>query len=169
MCPSGRRSSIANRVLGETLTEGSNPSISTRYTIQIPYAPLAQLDRASGYGPEGQEFESLRVYLEASVERLGLFWFLYPVKWSATLLDMKLIIDVTRNIASLTSNHLSRNTTMTSNHIILEPSIYHFMGVHRPTTPTTMVSVRPPLQVDRSITIERRCNQRILARCTRVL
>ena len=24
-------------------------------------APLAQLDRASGYGPEGQEFESLRV------------------------------------------------------------------------------------------------------------
>ena len=23
------------------------------------YAPLAQLDRASGYGPEGQEFESL--------------------------------------------------------------------------------------------------------------
>ena len=24
------------------------------------YAPLAQLDRASGYGPEGQEFESLR-------------------------------------------------------------------------------------------------------------
>ena len=28
----------------------------------IHYAPLAQLDRASGYGPEGQEFESLRVY-----------------------------------------------------------------------------------------------------------
>ena len=26
------------------------------------FAPLAQLDRASGYGPEGQEFESLRVY-----------------------------------------------------------------------------------------------------------
>ena len=75
MCPSGRRSPIANRVLGETLTEGSNPSISTRYTIQILYAPLAQLDRASGYGPEGQEFESLRVYLEASVERLRLFLF----------------------------------------------------------------------------------------------
>ena len=36
--------------------------------VQIPpspfsYAPLAQLDRASGYGPEGQEFESLTVYL----------------------------------------------------------------------------------------------------------
>ena len=72
MCPSGRRSSIANRVL-ETLTEGSNPSISTRYTIQFPYAPLAQLDRASGYGPEGQEFESLRVYLEAPVQKWRTF------------------------------------------------------------------------------------------------
>ena len=78
MCPSGRRSSIANRVLGETLTEGSNPSISTRYTIQIPYAPLAQLDRASGYGPEGQEFESLRVYFPspAKFNLAGLFIFL---------------------------------------------------------------------------------------------
>ena len=27
--------------------------------IQNRYAPLAQLDRASGYGPEGQGFESL--------------------------------------------------------------------------------------------------------------
>ena len=26
------------------------------------YAPVAQLDRASGFGPEGQGFESLRVY-----------------------------------------------------------------------------------------------------------
>ena len=26
------------------------------------YAPLAQLDRASGYGPEGRGFESLRAY-----------------------------------------------------------------------------------------------------------
>ena len=26
------------------------------------HAPLAQLDRASGYGPEGREFESLRAY-----------------------------------------------------------------------------------------------------------
>ena len=127
MCPSGRRSSIANRVLGETLTEGSNPSISTRYTIQIPYAPLAQLDRASGYGPEGQEFESLRVYLEASVERLGLFWFLYPVKWSTTLLDMKLVIVVLRNITSLTSNRLCEeyNDEFYTHH--LEPSISCFI------------------------------------------
>lgn len=63
MCPSGRRSSIANRVLGEISTEGSNPSISTRFSLIYPCAPLAQLDRASGYGPEGQEFESLRVYI----------------------------------------------------------------------------------------------------------
>ena len=27
------------------------------------YAPLAQLDRASGYGPEGREFESCHVHL----------------------------------------------------------------------------------------------------------
>ena len=38
----------------KSFTEGSNPSVSA-------FAPLAQLDRASGYGPEGQEFESLRV------------------------------------------------------------------------------------------------------------
>ena len=38
----------------KSFTEGSNPSVSAS-------APLAQLDRASGYGPEGQEFESLRV------------------------------------------------------------------------------------------------------------
>ena len=43
--------------------------------VQIPpspfsYAPLAQLDRASGYGPEGQEFESLRVY---SLKKMPLF------------------------------------------------------------------------------------------------
>ena len=27
--------------------------------LSVRHAPLAQLDRASGYGPEGQEFESL--------------------------------------------------------------------------------------------------------------
>ena len=53
----------------KSFTEGSNPSVSA-------FAPLAQLDRASGYGPEGQEFESLRVYLEAPSEMAGLFWFL---------------------------------------------------------------------------------------------
>jgi hypothetical protein len=33
----------------------------TRRCVSISsYAPLAQLDRASGYEPEGREFESLR-------------------------------------------------------------------------------------------------------------
>ena len=30
--------------------------------LSVRHAPLAQLDRASGYGPEGREFESLRAY-----------------------------------------------------------------------------------------------------------
>ena len=30
------------------------------------YAPLAQLDRASGYGPEGRGFESLTAYHQAT-------------------------------------------------------------------------------------------------------
>ena len=29
------------------------------YRLNKAYAPLAQLDRAFGYGPKGQEFESL--------------------------------------------------------------------------------------------------------------
>ena len=33
-------------------------------------APLAQLDKASGYGPEGQEFESLTACQNPEVERL---------------------------------------------------------------------------------------------------
>ena len=56
----------------KSFTEGSNPSVSAS-------APLAQLDRASGYGPEGQEFESLRVYSslqKVSSERKRLFPFL---------------------------------------------------------------------------------------------
>ena len=30
--------------------------------LSVRYAPLAQLDRASGYGPEGRGFESLTAY-----------------------------------------------------------------------------------------------------------
>ena len=42
-----------------------NAVINLRYFL--PEAPLAQLDRASGYEPEGREFESLRAhhYLKA--------------------------------------------------------------------------------------------------------
>ena len=46
-------------------TEGSNPSVT------VPLAPLAQLDRASGYGPEGREFESLRVRHLSPTDRVG--------------------------------------------------------------------------------------------------
>ena len=41
-------------------------------------APLAQLDRASGYGPEGQEFESLTA-CQTHIERCGFCFFLSPL------------------------------------------------------------------------------------------
>ena len=34
--------------------------------LSVRHAPLAQLDRASGYGPEGRGFESLRAYQKSS-------------------------------------------------------------------------------------------------------
>ncbi len=42
---------------------------------EAAYAPLAQLDRASGYGPEGQGFESLTACQKSPeiVEISGLF------------------------------------------------------------------------------------------------
>jgi hypothetical protein len=39
-------------------------------------APLAQLDRASGYEPEGREFESLRARHFESLPLIGLRYFL---------------------------------------------------------------------------------------------
>ena len=39
----------------KSFIEGSNPSLS-----ESTHAPVAQLDRVSGYEPEGREFESLR-------------------------------------------------------------------------------------------------------------
>ena len=36
---------------------------------EIGHAPLAQLDRASGYGPEGRGFESLRAYQQKGLKR----------------------------------------------------------------------------------------------------
>ena len=35
------------------------------------YAPLAQLDRASGYGPEGRGFESLTAYHREPIDFNG--------------------------------------------------------------------------------------------------
>ena len=38
------------------------------------YAPLAQLDRASGYGPEGRGFESLTAYQTKIIRTLSSRW-----------------------------------------------------------------------------------------------
>ena len=38
------------------------------------HAPLAQLDRASGYGPEGQEFESLAACQSEIIRTLSSLW-----------------------------------------------------------------------------------------------
>ena len=53
----------------------------------VANAPLAQLDRASGYGPEGQEFESLTACQKPEVERLRAF--VFSVKISAKKLCKK--------------------------------------------------------------------------------
>ena len=57
---------IFNRVLGRRLTAG-HQVLALAVGVRVPapqqkYAPVAQLDRASGYGPEGWGFESFRVY-----------------------------------------------------------------------------------------------------------
>ena len=48
---------------------------SRRATARIgPQAPVAQLDRASVYGTEGREFESLRARQETRCKRRGSLW-----------------------------------------------------------------------------------------------
>ena len=57
------------------------PAMRLSYIIQnvpthLTIAPLAQLDRASGYEPEGREFESLRahhIHLSYAVTRQSRF------------------------------------------------------------------------------------------------
>ena len=54
--------------------------------LSVRHAPLAQLDRASDYGSEGQEFESLRAYQKNQTERFGSFVFPEDAadhRWSA--------------------------------------------------------------------------------------
>ena len=61
----------------------ASPSIYTSYLLgalaspTTPNVPIAQLDRASDYGSEGQEFESLRVHhIVPTLSRGGNFyWF----------------------------------------------------------------------------------------------
>src|SRR5687768_5361478 len=53
---------------GEAISiAGSNPALSARggYTARPQFAPVAQLDRASVYGTEGQRFESSRARYES--------------------------------------------------------------------------------------------------------
>ena len=70
-CPSGRRERTANALRGVNPFRGSNPRASASvFLVQyrqalgslIDNAPVAQWIRASGYGPEGRGFESLRAY-----------------------------------------------------------------------------------------------------------
>jgi hypothetical protein len=74
-CPSGRRERTANALRGESPFQGSNPCASAvivpagprapspgRQVRLTGQAPVAQRIRASGYGPEGRGFESLRAY-----------------------------------------------------------------------------------------------------------
>ena len=61
----------------KSLIEGSNPSLSemkmNNGKIFKRIAPVAQLDRVSGYELEGREFESLRAH---QIKRgFGLFFF----------------------------------------------------------------------------------------------
>ena len=53
--PSGRRHSPAKGAYGQNLYRGFE-SLALRQA----FAAVAQLDRVSGYEPEGQEFESLQ-------------------------------------------------------------------------------------------------------------
>ena len=41
--------------------------------MAIEYVGVAQLDRASGYGPEGREFESCHVHLFNLADMQGFF------------------------------------------------------------------------------------------------
>ena len=52
--------------------------------LSVRHAPLAQLDRASDYGSEGQEFESLRAYQKSQTERFdsfALYWQITGMIW----------------------------------------------------------------------------------------
>ncbi len=60
--PSGRRRSPAKGVWALSPIEGSNPSFSAIFLLDIFDARVAQLDRVPGYEPGGQRFESSHAY-----------------------------------------------------------------------------------------------------------
>jgi hypothetical protein len=52
-----------NRILLPAVHSFANFAVIYQLLVSFYYdAPLAQLDRASGYEPEGREFESLRAH-----------------------------------------------------------------------------------------------------------
>ena len=55
------------------------------------YAPLAQLDRASGYGPEGRGFESLTAYHPGTVVLQRFRGFLMPVCGARVTAPFKIV------------------------------------------------------------------------------
>ena len=56
---------------GRIFSRGNFRYNRSRRRHSPPIAPLAQLDRASGYEPEGREFESLRAH-HSKTRKLGL-------------------------------------------------------------------------------------------------
>ncbi len=66
------------REYGRNLIEGSNPSLSAKED-----APVAQLDRVSGYEPEGRRFESFRArHFFCYSMFVKLFWSGYAESYS---------------------------------------------------------------------------------------
>ena len=63
---------------GWSSTRG-NPVLSVvRKQLFLKCAPVAQLDRASGYEPEGRQFESVRAHHQINNLALSPFFFAYP-------------------------------------------------------------------------------------------
>src|ERR1700722_2930850 len=60
--PAARSRSVGGRAFSGKRNFAIIGLISTGNFLPSKFAPLAQLDRASGYEPEGREFESLRAH-----------------------------------------------------------------------------------------------------------
>ena len=45
-----------------SLAYAANSATQTKFAVKYSHAPVAQLDRASAFGAEGWEFESLRAH-----------------------------------------------------------------------------------------------------------
>jgi hypothetical protein len=70
-CPSGRRERTANALRGVKPLPGfKSPRLRQALESLIDNAPVAQWIRASGYGPEGRGFESLRAYSTNGTNRV---------------------------------------------------------------------------------------------------